>query len=419
MRHGFTKKLLVVVGLAAATAGCGSSSTGSGGGNSVAQVKIGVLMPLSGPAADYGSKLRESAQFAADEINSAGGIKSLGGAKIVLDFADTESDPAIGVAAAQRLISQDNVDGIIGAYNSSVSLPVTALAEKAKVPIVIFSSVNDAITTRGFKYTFRPNENADAVAKDIQAYFDEMQSKTGKKISAYSQVYENTDFGKGTAAAFNTVAQGEGWHEASSDTFDIGVADVTPIAIKLKSLSPPVDLIFTSSDPPETNLIYQTFDQQGVKAPLMLDYAGASQNDFNPLLSTNEGMLQVAQWNTAVEASRPWLKPHVDAFVAAHNGAQPEPEGMQAYSDVYIWADALERAGSLDKTKLRDALAATNITPDSHNPALMMPYASIKFGPDGQNPDAGLMLLQVHSGNRVAVWPDNLRPSGYTPTWLP
>jgi branched-chain amino acid transport system substrate-binding protein len=416
MRHGFTK-LVVVVGLTAATAGCGSSSTGSGGGNSVAQVKIGLLMPLSGPAADYGAKLRAEAQFAADEINGAGGIKSLGGAKIALDFADTESKPEIGTAAAQRLISQDNVDGLIGAYNSSVSLPVTALAEKSKVPIVIFSSVNNAITTRGFKYTFRPNENADAIGKDIQLYLDEMQTKTGKKIGTYSQVYENTDFGKGTASAFDTLAQGEGWKKTSSDAFDIGVADVTPIAIKLKSAS--VDLIFTSSDPPETNLIYRTFNQQGVTAPLMMDYAGASQNDFDPLLSANEGMLQLAQWNAAVVDSRTWLKPHVDAFAAAHNGNKPEPEGLQAYSDVYIWADALERAGSVDKTKERDALAATNLTPDSHNPALMMPYASIRFGADGQNPDAGLMMLQVHNGKRVAIWPDNLRPSDYTPTWLP
>ena len=151
----------------------------------------------------------------------------------------------------------------------------------------------------------------------------------------------------------------------------------------------------------------------------MMDYAGASQNDFDPLLSANEGMLQLAQWNTAVVDSRTWLKPHVDAFAAAHNGNKPEPEGLQAYSDVYIWADALERAGSVDKTKERDALAATNLTPDSHNPALIMPYASIRFGADGQNPDAGLMMLQVHNGKRVAIWPDNLRPSDYTPTWLP
>jgi branched-chain amino acid transport system substrate-binding protein len=406
------RPIIGVIGSALILGACGGGTSTA----AVTQVKIGVMMPLSGPAADYGAKLKNAAQFAADEINSAGGIKSLGGAKIVLDFADTESKPDVGSAAVQRLITQDNVDGLIGAYNSSVSLPVTAIAERSKVPIVIFSSVSNTITTRGFKYTFRPNENADATISDIKQFFDAQQSATGKKIQTYSEVYENTDFGKSTAQTFAPVAQTEGYRKVSSDTFDIGVADVTSIAIKLKSAHP--DFIFTMSDEPETNLIYKTFNQQGVKAPVVLDYAGASTNDFAPLVSANEGMLIEAQWNLAVQVSRPWLKPYIDAYKAKF-GVYPDPEGMQAYSDVWIWKDALERAGSVDKTKLRDALAATNLTDASKSPALIMPYASIHFGADGQNPDAALMILQIHNGERIPVFPTSLKPASYTVQWLP
>jgi branched-chain amino acid transport system substrate-binding protein len=250
----------------------------------------------------------------------------------------------------------------------------------------------------------------------VKQFFDSEQQATGKKIQTYSEVYENTDFGKSTSQTFDAVAQSEGWRKLTADTFDIGVADVTSIAIKLKGVHP--DLIFTMSDEPETNLIYKTFNQQGVKAPLMLDYAGASTNDFTPLVAANEGMLIEAQWNLAVEVSRPWLKPHIDGYKAKF-GVYPEPEGMQAYSDVWIWKDVLERAGSLDKKKLRDTLAQTNLTDATKSPALTMPYASIHFGDDGQNTDAALMILQIHSGDRIPIFPTSLTPASYKVQWLP
>jgi len=372
-------------------------------------------MPLSGPMADYGKKLKSYAEYAAEEINTAGGIKSLGGAKIELDFADTQSKPDVGQSQAERLILQDKVVGLIGSYNSGVTLTSTAVAEQNKIPYVVFSSVNNTITTRGFKYTFRPNETSTGITDTMFAFADGQIAKTGKKVNTYSIIYENTDFGKPLADEFTAKATTRGWTKLSADSYDSGVADITPIAIKVKDLKP--DLIVTFSNQPDTNVVYQTLNQQAVKAQVMMDNSGTGQQEFAPLLAANADLLVETQWDASILVSRPWLAAHVD-YLKQKSGAAILPEGLQAYSDVYLWADALERAASVDGTKLRDALAATNLTDASKSPALILPYATIHFGADGQNPDGALLLAQVSNGKLIPVFPDALRPSDYTPIWI-
>lgn len=365
--------------------------------------------------ADYGKKLKAYAEYAVEEINAAGGIKSLNGAKLELDFADTQSKPDVGQSQAERLILQDKVIGLIGSYNSSVTLTSTAVAEQQKIPYLVFSSVNNKITERGFKYTFRPNETSTGITDTMFGFIDAQATKTGVAPKTFSIVYENTDFGKPLADEFAQKATSRGWTQASADSYDSGVADITPIALKLKSANP--DVIVTFSNQPDTNVLYQTFNQQGVKAPVMLDNAGTGQLEFAPLLAANEGILVETQWDASLLTSRPWLAPHVD-FIKGKSGGAILPEGLQAYSDIYIWADVLERAASVNGDKLRDAMAATNLTSDTENPALILPYATIHFDAKGQNPDGALLLAQVSGSKLIPVWPAALQPADYTPTWI-
>jgi branched-chain amino acid transport system substrate-binding protein len=413
----FSRACIAVLTVGFALAGCGGDGGEQGGAakDSPTEVKIGVLMPTSGAQADYGTKLKNAAQFAADEINAAGGIKSLGGAKIMLLITDTQAQPEVGQAATQRLILRDKVTGLIGCYNSTVTIPCTAVAEKNRTPIVVYSAIAPEITTRGFKYTFRPNETATGSVDTMVGFFKEQADATGKSISSYALVFENTDFGKSTGEAFDAAAKEFGWEKKLEQTYSPGTADVTPIAVQLKSAKP--DLILTVGNQPDTNTVYKTFNQQGVKAPVMIDYAGAASDSFNALLSKNDGLFSLTQWDASVASARPWLKEHIDGFIDKY-GEPPQPEGLQAYSDVYIWAAALEQAGSTDKAKLRDALASLTLEPDSENAALIMPYASIRFGEDGQNPDASMMITQASNGKRVPVYPESSAADGYEVAWM-
>ena len=124
------------------------------------EILIGHLHPLTGGAAHIGLQFQRIMNYAVDEINAQGGIKSMGGAKIKLLPADHQGKLDVGIAETERL-ARDGVSMIVGAYYSSVGLVATQQAERLKVPFLVDIGVADEITERGLKYTFRfgPNEN--------------------------------------------------------------------------------------------------------------------------------------------------------------------------------------------------------------------------------------------------------------------
>ena len=378
-------------------------------------IKVGVLMPLSGQLADHGAKLRRHAEFAAELINEEGGIKSLGGAKLELIFADTQAKPEVGQSEAERLILSEKVDLLMGAYNSGVTMPATVVAEKYQKPFLVFSAVAEEITNRGLKYTFRPNQTTRGMIDTTFAFMDKAATDTGVKPKSYATVFENTDFGTDIATKFADEAKKRGWEEAVSIPYEQGMTDGTAIALKLASTTP--DVLATFTVHPDGIVLYNALKQQAVKPKVILDYANSSQSEFDPVLADFPGLLVLSEWDGALIGSRPFLQHYVDAYQAKY-GELPLSEGLQALSDIYVIADVMERAGSRDSAKIREAMATTNIAADSTNPALIMPYESIRFDERGQNPDAGLMVLQASDGKRMPVFPPSLKSADYTVQWI-
>jgi len=122
----------------------------------VKEVKIGYLLPLTADNAPQGQQSKRAIDMAVEEINSSGGIKSMGGAQLKIVYADTQSKPQVAVQEAERLISAEKVDFLAGAYNSGVTLPASEVAERYKKVWWCPVSSDDSITNRpGFKYVFR------------------------------------------------------------------------------------------------------------------------------------------------------------------------------------------------------------------------------------------------------------------------
>jgi len=144
-----------------------------------ADVVIGNILPLSGPVAPIGKVGREIREMAVEEINAAGGIKSMGGAKLKMIYADSRGDPKVAMTEAERLITKDKVVCITGAYQSAVTYPSTEVAERYKVPYLVPVSVRDAITERGFKYTFRVAAKASWYARDQINFIKALGERTG------------------------------------------------------------------------------------------------------------------------------------------------------------------------------------------------------------------------------------------------
>ncbi len=130
------------------------------------EVKVGHIHPLSGFLAFDGGLVTNGLTLAVEEINAGGGIKSMGGARIVLTGGDTQGKVEVGMAEAERLI-RDGAVAVLGPYQSPVAYAVSQICEKERTPFVITVAVADNITERGFEYTFRVQPNARVMAERV------------------------------------------------------------------------------------------------------------------------------------------------------------------------------------------------------------------------------------------------------------
>jgi branched-chain amino acid transport system substrate-binding protein len=156
-----------------------------------AAVNIGVIQPLSGANAQFGVNCRNGIELVADEINAAGGIKALGGAKINLVVSDATSNPTIASTAAQRLITQNQVTAILGAYASSLTLAVSEVTARANIPFLT-ASFADEITGRGLESIFQVTPKASVIGRAQVNYTIAIAEAAGSKIDKIAIMYEDT-----------------------------------------------------------------------------------------------------------------------------------------------------------------------------------------------------------------------------------
>ena len=204
----------------------------------VEEVKVGVLLPFSGPVAPIGRSARQGLDFAVKEVNEGGGIRSLGGAKIKLIYADTRGDPKIGMSEAERLILMDKASVLLGAYQSSVTMTSTQVAERNKVPFLTLIAVADPITERGFKYVFRVNEKSSWPGDRLIKYFYETGKQTGRPLKTLGLLYENTEYGQSSAKSWKKAAEKYGFQVVLDEPYPHGITDITPIILKFKNANP-------------------------------------------------------------------------------------------------------------------------------------------------------------------------------------
>src|SRR5260221_6927287 len=173
-------------------------------------VKIGVIFPLSGNAGAAGTSAKDAVELAAEIVNTAhpelkglplaetGGLPNLGGAKIELVVADHQGNPATGQQQTLRLITQEKVVAMLGAYQSSVTSTATQVSERYGIPWVVGDSVAADITNRGFKWVFRVTPVASDFATNYMLFLNDMK-KAGHKVESIAIVNENTDYGTSVA----------------------------------------------------------------------------------------------------------------------------------------------------------------------------------------------------------------------------
>lgn len=360
-------------------------------------VKVGVLYPMSGSLADKGKDSSSGALLAFEEVNAAGGIKSLGGARLEMVLADSKGDPATGAAETVRLAGEPGLVAIVGTYQSAVTKVATQEAERLRLPFVVSISLADVITERGFRYTFRVQPKAAFYARDEVAFLADLASMAGLKVKRVALIHENTDFGTASALAQKRALIERGFDIVAEESYVAeGVRDLSAEVRRVLAAKP--DAILEVTYLRDSVLIRRALAAAGSRVPL-LDLAGGtvSPEYRQELGSLAEGTLSMAEYSKYAEGGG-----ELDRRFRARFGTDITGDSAYAYQSVLVLRDALERAGSADRARLREALAATDLP---RGPAMILPAARLRFDAAGQNETARLFVVQVQDGDWKPVWP--------------
>lgn len=380
-------------------------------------VKMGCVLPLTGGSAAVGNQTRAGVIAAVDIMNKSGGIKSLGGAKLEAVFGDSQSKADIGVAETERLIQRENVAVLCGAFNSAVTFPSTEVAERNKTPWVVVGAVKDEVTERNFKYTFRINNKAIYDAREQLDAIALLAKETGKSPKRLALFFEGGDWGRSHAANIRKLVAERGFEIVLDEPAPPNQVDFTSQLLKIRSAKP--DALILALYTPDQLLFTRQLAEQRLELPFGVHSAGGGTEDpsFYKVVEPKSVAYYFVQedWQVdMLEVNKDPMLHDIDKRSREMLGYGMSAYVAQGVSAVYVVVDALERSKSADRQKLRDALAATDIT---SGPALFPGYQRIKFDEQGQNTFAHGVISENIGGKRLTVWPLENRAATTKPVW--
>jgi len=362
----------------------------------VSEVNVGVIVPLSGANAQFGVNSRNGIELAADQINAKGGIKSLGGAKINLIVADSTSTPTTAATVGQRLITQNNVVAILGAYASSLTLALSEATERRGIPLLTMS-FSDQITGRGFKYVFQVISKASTIGAAQLEGTMEIAQGAGQKLDRIAIMYEDTAYGTSQAKGLRETAAKHNIEVVMDDAYPLGITDVTPLINKLRATN--AQAVFPCSYLNDGLQIIRSMRQQNITLPVIGGAGGYVIPDFKKALGEfAEGVLSVAPGNYD-------LAPELTNAFKERYGYFMVHEALEHAVCLEVLAQALEKAGKADPEAVREALSTTRFEGGWCD---AMPGKAVDFDETGLNTLAKPLMVQWRGEDLVTVWPSDL-----------
>jgi branched-chain amino acid transport system substrate-binding protein len=373
-------------------------------------VKIGAIYPLSGNAASAGVHAKAAIETAIEIVNNAhpelgnlplaknAGLAGLGGAKVEAIFADNQGSPAVGQNQALRLITEEKVVALSGAYQSGITLTTSAISEKYGIPYVNGESVAASLTERGFKWFFRVTPVASDFAKIYLDFLKDMKAG-GTKVDNIALVHENTEYGTSVASVITSMFKENGLSIAQDIAYSANTTDVQSQVLQLKDKKP--DVVIMISYTSDAILYAKTMQALDYKPPMMIaDNAGFS----DPSLIKTVGKLVQGIFNRSSFSIGPPGSPTflINEIYKKKSGDDLDDTAARQMQGFFVLCEAIERAGSTAPDKIQAALKATDLKPDQ----LIMGYKGVKFDEKGQNILASGLVIQLQDGeNYVPVWP--------------
>lgn len=392
---------------------CAASMSVTLAGAAFAQqtVKIGAIFPLSGNAASAGVHAKAAIETAVEIINNGHpglgnlpttkgpGLAGLGGAKVEVVFADNQGSPAVGQNQALRLITEEKVVALTGAYQSGITLTASAIAEKYGIPFVNGESVAANLTERGFKWFFRTTPVAGDFARIYLDFLKDMKA-AGAKVDNIALVHENTEYGTSVASVITSVFKQNGLSIAQDISYSANTTDVQSQVLQLKDKKP--DVVIMISYTSDAILYAKTFQALDYKPAMMIaDNAGFSDpSTLKTVGKQIQGIFNRSSFAIGTAGTPTFLINEM--YKKKSGGDDMDDTAARQMQGFLVLMEAIDRAKSTEPAKIQAALKATDLKPDQ----LIMGYKGVKFDDKGQNILASGLVIQLQDGvNYVPVWP--------------
>jgi branched-chain amino acid transport system substrate-binding protein len=356
-------------------------------------IEIGASIPQTGKFGSLGTQVKVGYDYAIADINAAGGVYVAEyGTKIPLRLTsyDDESDPTKAVSNLEKVFSEQNVVAYLGGAASGMHAATTAIAEKNKVPYLGVSFAWWNIHQRGYKYLFSPFPKSPDQARDVFMALNELVPAEGKatKIAIFQ---EKTDWGNELGGLFNADAKPAGFEVVYYETYAPGTTDYSTLIGEAQAAG--AEILLGMPTTPDGIAIVKQAAELGWKPKfIMLVRAPDAATWGEATGAAGDGVTMFAGWHNGENF------PGVAEINAKHQTEFGRPADIlvgPAYACVQILADAIERAGTLDRDAIRDAIADTN---------MMTVIGQVSFNADGTgnvlNP-----LVQWQAGKMQLVWP--------------
>ncbi len=358
-----------------------------------AAVKVGLIHPVTGFVAYNGQQSRLGGTMAIEDVNKAGGIKSMGGAKLEALLGDSQSKVEVGVSEVEKM-NEQGVAAYIGCFQSPVGIAASQAAAKYGTPFLVDVGASDLLMSRGLKNVFRLKPGFGVCVDDGIASLGALNKATNNVAKTAVIVHESGEFGTGTAKLLATKLPSIGIAAKELIAHDNPTRNFDNIALRIRSLAP--DIVMMSNYGNEYMLLARTLYQQKVNVAGFFSILGGGFNYkfVKEMPDVSQYMMDVNHWYNPKSPQAQALKKRVEA-----TGALFTFEVYLTYSNVMLLADALEHAGSADKAKFTAALAASTFK------AELMPYGPTKFV-DGQNQGGRPATMQSLKGEIEVIAPE-------------
>ena len=357
-------------------------------------IVFGAPVSLTGSLAKEGHLTQEGYDFWRSYVNAHGGIK-IGGKsyKVDIKYYDDESKNDTAAQLAERLIDQDHVNFLLGPYGSGTSFTVATIAERKKIPMIEGNGAAEKIFSQGFKYTFGVLSPA---PRYLEGVLDIAHAHGAKSVAITAA---SDAFSQEVAQGAARWAQAHGMNVVYNNKYPDTATDVSSIVSAVKAANP--DVILNAGHLQDALLVHKGLHDQNVLAKAYGYSVGPDTPDFtNTLGKDANDVLGGAQWSVSVKYKGipgfySTAQQYAKAFEAAYHH-QPDYHNAESTATCLAYQYALEKAGTLDPQKVRDAIAALDVTTF---------YGIIKFDSRGINVYKPMVANQIQNGKLLTVYP--------------